>query len=271
MNQSPVIDELFETLSTHPTSVLEWAVRAIGYAVTADRIVQPGEKPYLMSLISIIRKHPEISHVLPEILHPQGSPQLPPLTIDLEIAETIFRCVLQICASHNITNEEIAYINHVGVALGLSSSKTHHLINSVVRTHIKNLSLKQLVRSLNKKVRYWVAVMMLKLIQADEQIDHDEAYYLEDIHELLQKDSYLINAAKKDALDKPLSEFEKLDIEKSNALSILKYLLEILMGKGDMDERELEMIQGIAELLNFKETELNKIIETVSFEVSTER
>lgn len=271
MIPNTIIVDLFAKLEGAPASTQEWVVRAVGHAVTADRIVHPAEAPFLMSLIQVIRGNPEIAHTLSDILHPGKEPELPPLALETELAEEVFQCVLLICASErDLHTKEFEFINHVGEALNLDPTSCHHFINVEVRRHLKGTFLKKLLRSLDKPGRYWVSVMVLKLIQADEKIDHEEAHYLKDVHDLLQKDSQRIEAAKNDALNKPLEAFSPLKVDKGVAKSILQYLLEILMGEDEeeVDQREMDLIVGIAPLLEVPPGELEKIIKAVESETS---
>ena len=138
MNIENQIAELFEELKDFPFDVKQWVVRVIGFAVTTDRIIQPSEIPSLLALFQAVRDIPEMPSVLQDILK-LTKPQLDiELNISREIAEKIFVCVLDICASdHIIQPEEYEYINELGITLGISTSQIHKLVNVVVRGHIK--------------------------------------------------------------------------------------------------------------------------------------
>ena len=271
MSEDKQIVDLFEQLADYNPEVKLWVARAIGYAVTADRIVQANETPSLITLFRIIRDIPEIAPILSELLRPKKPPLDTPVEVTADLAEQIFLCILNICAAdRNIQSEEFDYINQIGQALRIETATIRQLVNTVIRTQIKATFFRQLLRKLDREGRYWVSVMILKVIQADEQIDQRETHYLNDIHELLQRNSARLEAVKADAHNTPLKDLPAVKFDKDTSLSILKYLLEILMVGKEMDDQEEATIQAIAGLLGFEKTELDTIIETVKSEVDSQ-
>ncbi|MBF0280650.1 MAG: TerB family tellurite resistance protein [SAR324 cluster bacterium] len=262
------IIELFSQISRNKPEIKQWTALVIGYAVTADRIVQAKEIPSLITLIRIVREAPEISAILPDLLRSKRPVMDSTIEVPPEIAEKIFTCVLKICASdRKIQSEEYNFINQVGQTLKIKTSTIHQLVNSQIRNQNKASFFRQLLRQLNKEGRYWVSVVILKVILSDHRIDHRESHFLKDIYELLHRDSNLLEKAKLDAESTSLCDLPPVKIDEDTSLSILKYLLEIQMNGKELESQELRMIRDIANLLGYPSEKFDNIIESVKSEV----
>ncbi len=268
MKPEKQINEIFQELGGVSNPTKRWVAQIIGYSATADRMVQPSETPYLMALFQILRSDPELAPVLQEIIRSTTPPPMESVNISAKASELIFRCVLDICTSdQEIQAEEYAYINQVGTSLGLSRAEVHQRVNAAVRNRIKTTFFRQLLRALDSGGRYWVAVMVFKIInRCGENIVRDPQY-VKDIQSLLHNDNDRLELVKADAQNKTLEELPNVRFDKDTSTSLLTYLLEILCSDGAPHGSGWNLIRDIAGLLNFELKDLEELINTVRSEV----
>jgi len=241
----------------------EWIAKVIGGAVVADGIIQPEERVHLESLFDLLKNEPEAQLIIREVIKSKAPPAIETVEVTSEVAEEIFKCILEICASdHEIKPREIQYINEAAMALGIDTLRAHHFLNIALRK-VKIEFFNKLSASIHGEERIWLASVILKSIYADGRVDSSEIPYLNDVYQLVGGNVELLEEIKKGAKSPSLTSLPKIFFEKDLATEILRYLLEITMGDQDIDAREVEMVRQISYLLRYDEEELEKLIDRV--------
>ncbi|MGK5093599.1 hypothetical protein WDW89_16515 [Deltaproteobacteria bacterium TL4] len=249
--------------ATYSQEVKEWIAKVIGGAIVADGVVQPEELIHLKHLFEMLKDEPEAQLVIRKVIKNAVPPEIEPLNIeDPQLKETIFRCVLDICAAdHELLPEEIRYINEAGMALDIDILRIHKLINITMRK-VKVEYFDSLSADLHGEERHWLAIVTLKVILSDGRIAPKEIPYLNDVYELVGGDQKILEEVKKEARETEFENLPPMFFDKNLTMRIMRYLLDIAVGD-EIDEEELALIRKVAETLEVSETQLQDLVDRV--------
>jgi len=243
--------------------IRKWIVQSIAGALTADHPLTENKYHFVKSVLAeedIIWQEMEVH------LEKNESISAPPIDIPIELAETIFNYIIKVCLSNRkLSSKEMHYINKVGTELNIETGKKQKIFKQII-FQTKDEFIRKLIRNLNQKERYWLAVMTLKMIYADGEVHPKELSHLSYIANLLTDNSETLKSVKEDAASKPLSEFEKIHFDKTIVDSIMEYLLGIIMSDQDFSEKELSLIYEIAQTIEYSKIRLKELIESVKLD-----
>ncbi len=243
--------------------VKKWVSHVVAGAALIDGEVDSEEKPYLMKILESLFSTPEDLYAIEKILQAREVPPIPQIEAAPEIAENALKCILDISASDNeITGMELEYILKAAEALGMDYNEARSLIRFTFQ-RMRTEYFYELLCSLNKEERFWLAVVIFKSVHVDEYVHEKEIPYLNDIYRLLEGDMLLINNVRNMALQSSLNDLPKVKFDEMTTRRILRYLLEITMIDSHFAEIEIEFIRQIAEVLKFDPEDLAEIKRTV--------
>ena len=241
----------------------DWIARVIGGSIIADGIVHPNEHVYLESLFQMMLDEPKALMTIREVIQAGVMPSVEPIQTCPQLADYIFKCVLDVCACDNeISPSEIQYINEVAMALEIETLRAHKLINTTLR-RVKIEFFNQILSQIHGDERLWLASIVLKCILADGRVDSSEIPYLNDVYELVGEQSDVLNKIKQEAKSSSLANLPSVYFDKELSIDIMRYILEIVMGDDDLDEREETMVRNIANILDLDEEQLSALMDKV--------
>lgn len=243
--------------------IRKWIARMIGSVVVADHRISPQEKVYVSTILKAFEDDPEMQQTLHEILDLKQTASVTPLEVSTDFAEAIFRYILKVClCDRNLAPQEIQYLHEVGSVLGIDTDKKRQIFKQNI-FQAKQGFFEHLIDRLRENERYWLAVMILKIIYADHRLHQKELPYLNHIAELVDNSSEQIKAVKEDAANLSFDQIEKVVLDQQLSGHILEYLLRIVMIDQEFTIDELHTIKTIAKLLGYDEKRLKKLINLV--------
>ncbi|MBF0289829.1 MAG: hypothetical protein HQM14_18600 [SAR324 cluster bacterium] len=280
------IEKVIGLLQDDGSNIELWAAEFFTGVIVADGIIDPAEQPYLESLLKSTLAKPDINRSIRKILEAKKPPQLETIEVEPDIAKKIFKCALEICCCDDeLHYTEIRFIKEAGESLGIPPLEVHVMIDQSILA-LKATSFDELLTNLNEKERYWFAIVILKVIFADEKVSNKEFLYFSDIYDLtedadslfneMQKEfscfddvyeltdeaEVLVNTMQEDSMQLTLDKLPKMNFDSKRSGQILKYLLTLTMVDKDFDEREVDLIQKIANLLEYDRQQLKELIES---------
>ncbi len=255
---------LFHHLKDYHLGVKLWVARFLGGIIIADHIIDRKEVLYLQAIFDNAIEEPTIRQTLTDVLQENEVPEMEPLEVAPDVAEHIIQCALDICSSdYELHRNETRLIEAAAQALGLDTIKIYELVDRALMK-IKFNSFEKLLIRLDRKGQYWLAVVILKLIYADETIAPKETIYLSDIYELLDDPAEIFNKIQEDTNYIELSELPDVNFQPELTADIMHYLVTIALVDGDYDPREEAFLQQVSQTLNYGESRLTDLIQGLS-------
>lgn len=243
-----------------PSHMCTWIAHAVGGAILADSTISENEERLVPGLIQDLGGGKEIRQIIEGILDSGKFDSLTPLHVPSDLGEMIFRYILNICiVDRNLAPKEIHYLNDVGNALHLGAERKRKIFKQVI-FQAKERFFHILAEQLNADERYWLAIMILKIIYADHHVHQKELPYFNNVVDLLADSDISISSVKQAATEKDLEEFGNVQMTEGLATWVLEYLLGIVMIDRDCAEDEVETIQNIANLLSYDNKKLEQLI-----------
>jgi len=245
------IEEMLYLLDNYGPEVKLSIVKFIVGLIVADGVIHDAEKKYLLPLIEQSLDDSDVLKEIFKILQDKKFPHLKKINIDSSVAERILRLILNICAcDDDLHYKEVIFAKRVGSALGITRLRIHGLLDQTV-FRLKTESFDKLLGGLDEDERYWLAVVILKVIFADEKVHIKEYLYFSDIYDLVKYEDteMLFEKVKEGPNQLKLEELPPVDFGSELSLRILKYLLCVSMIDSFFDYREHLLIQKVAQIL----------------------
>ncbi len=280
------IEKVIELLQEYDTDIELWVAKFFTGVIVADGIIDPAEQSYLETLLTSTLDKPEINRSIRKILEEKKPAKLDTIQVTPETAKKIFKCALDICCcDEELHYTEIRFVKEAGEVLGILPIEVHVMIDHSILA-LKATSFEELLKNLNEQERYWLAVVILKVIFADQKVSNKEFLYFSDIYDLtedadslfneMQKefscfsDVYeltedadeLVNTMQENSMQVTLENLPKMNLDSKRSHQILKYLLTLTMVDKDFDEQEFGLIQDIAGLLEYDQNKLKELVES---------
>lgn len=242
--------------------VQHWIAQAIGGAMNADKKKTPQDPNLLAQITNDLGGGEDIRQIIESAIHTENTGMLSPIQLPDSLAKTIFRYLLVLCIlDRNLATEEIHYINNIGKLLNIEAVEKRQIFKQTI-FHEKERFFHQLMDQLSAEERFWLAIMILKVIYADEQVHQKELPYFNNVVELLKDTGHSIKSVKQESTHQPIEAFQQIHLSEEASHWVLEYLLGIVMIDQDCTDEELDNIRKIAKLLQYNHEKLEELIAT---------
>ncbi|MBF0278752.1 MAG: hypothetical protein HQM13_13210 [SAR324 cluster bacterium] len=253
----------FEKFPELTPEIRAWIAEIIGSTIVADEKIAPQEKSYVRAIKNAFADDPQMLSSLNRILDTKKLAPASQIAVSAELAVAIFHYILKIClCDRNLAAKEIHYLHQVGNSLGIENEDKRQIFKQVI-FQTKEGFFQNLREQLQQKEREWLAVMILKVIYADNRLHQKELPYLNHVADLVDNESERIKAIREDASKRSIEQMGKVQFEKKLSGRILEYLLRIVMSDQEFSPDEFQSIQLIARQLDYENKRLKKLIDLV--------
>ena len=262
MTQERIV-ELFQQLERQDSELREWIALMVAGAIIADKIVEERETLYLETLMQVFGNDHPISRNIEKVVQSKEIPSLQAKTIDLALAEQVFECLLEICGcDQELHVGEIQYLRETGSLLGIDYLELQYLIKHT-GTNVKTASFHGMLEDLNEDQRYWLGMVILKMIFSDDHISVKEGVYLGDLDDLLKEKPDVLRTIKINPRQLLSDTFPQVSLEPALVGRVIKYLLGLAVSDGVLEKTEEQVIRQVAETIAYSPARLEEDIETI--------
>jgi uncharacterized tellurite resistance protein B-like protein len=237
--------------------------KALAGSIISDGRFTASERQYVKDLIRLYKDEPSIIVEIDHIIRTKTKPELEPIGISESFAEKLLNVIIDICTSdYELHAVEAQYIQYIAKLMNVKDEILKRVIHQGI-WEVRADFFNSICHELNEEERYWLAVVTLKLIYADEQVDSREIAYLQDIYQLLGGNKEQVQSVKNNAKEITFDSLPKVYFDDDLSRRIMRYLLEISLGDHNFDYRELQSIQRTASLLGYSKDALHLLIRSI--------
>lgn len=181
-----------------------------------------------------------------------------PLEVSAFTVQTIIRLLTVKSDPHD---NGLYFLNDIGSALGINHREMRNLLDKEFDKLRYEFTI-QLKEELDHEKLYWCALILMKIICADGQIHPAEKIYFDIIAELIKNTEYSLDSLKKTALAN--ADLPKLELNRSLAEGMLKYVVTIAMCDGEYVGQESQFIKKAAKSLGIATSAIDGILQPVA-------
>ena len=258
--------EIEEVRDNTPT-IQAWVAKVVSGAMVADGNVGEEELVFLQKLVDGAKGNPVAENAIRLVITTKVAPYIEPLHVSKEVAELIYKHILKICASdEELHPGELQYIVKVSEALSIPAERMKKLLHQTFN-QVNVAFFQSLLQELENEGKVWLALVVLKMIYADERLDKNEIIFLSHVNDLLEHNPSMLHAVKQNPKNFELEDLPQIKFTPPIALKVMKYLLNIVMVDDSIDPREFNMLIEIAARISFPVPELKKLVESRKTEI----
>ncbi|MDT8447070.1 MAG: hypothetical protein RRB13_09305 [bacterium] len=186
-----------------------------------------------------------------------------PHAVAEEVLETL---VVIFTHGRDLADNDYYYISDLANAIGLEVPAVSKVIEQT-QYEIRKAFFSGLLAELDDQQCFNCAVLLMKAIQADEELHPAEFKYVENIAQLLENDQSRIEEVERFCSER--DELPRVFLPEDIAAYMYKYLAEIVMCGGDYDSRETAFIKEVGEAFGFDHHRQDEIIQPVAAALMT--
>lgn len=191
------------------------------------------------------------------------NPMRLPRLVAEEVLETL---VVIFTLGRDLADNDYYYISDLANAIGLETDRVTKVIEQT-QYEIRKAFFAGLLAELDDEQCYNCAILLMKAIQADEELHPAEFKYVENIAQLLENDQSRIEEVERFCSER--DDLPRVFLPEDLAVWMYKYLAEIVMCDGDYDARETAFIKQVGEAFGFDHAQQDEVIQPVSAALMT--
>ncbi|OGG95326.1 MAG: hypothetical protein A2508_05020 [Candidatus Lambdaproteobacteria bacterium RIFOXYD12_FULL_49_8] len=185
-----------------------------------------------------------------------------PMRLPQQIAEECIGTLIKLFTlNRDLSDNDFYYIADVAAAAGLDTPLVARVIEQA-QYEIRKVFFQGLIGELDEEQCMSCAILLMKAIQADEELHPAEFKYLENISQLLDNDQSKIEKVEQYCAEQ--AGFPRVFLPDDLAIYMYKYLTEVVMCDGEYDARESAFIKDVGAAFGFDHTRQDKVIQPVS-------
>ena len=214
-------------------------------------------------MLSVYSHDPETLNKIDQILRSRKVPTLINIDTSHDFAKRLLTLVTQICiCDFELHIGEAKYIRDLAKHLNVEPAESEQIIyNSAKQVRMNFFD--SICTSLNPDERYWLSVIIFKVVYADGKLAKNELQYLQDIFHLLEGRQQEVEKVKQSALKISLGDLPRIYLDDDVARKVLRYLLEICFVDQEFNEDELKILDEIVDYLGFHKEIYKQLIHAV--------
>lgn len=190
-----------------------------------------------------------------------------PMRLPRLVAEEVLETLVVIFTlGRDLSDNDYYYISDLSNAIGLESAQVAKVIEQT-QYEIRKAFFAGLLAELDDDQCYSCAILLMKAIQADEELHPAEFKYVENIAQLLENDQSRIEEVERFCSER--DELPRVFLPEDLAAWMYKYLAEIVMCDGDYDARETAFIKEVGDAFGFDHERQDEVIQPVAAALMT--
>jgi WD40 repeat protein len=237
-----------------------WLAKYLPGAALSDGLIVDEENRLIQSWIDILDQDAKAMEIYKNIINSQQVPDIDLIDFSWDFTTQALKTIFYICSQDlEIHIKEIEYINQVSKAFSVTKEIRNRFMRKLI-VELQHESLMTIKDKLDQAERYWLAVLIDKLIGADGNFNYvRELVYMEYIDSLLITEPEVSDFAENKENIK-LEMLPKIELPVGLSLKILRFLAIITISEKGLDEQGLNIVKIAAELLKIEPDKVTEII-----------